>query len=109
MRSSRLTPFSSKPCKSSAGRFWPNLISLLHDAAKPPLKLPRTLLRGGFTLQNFVEPIGHLERHVPVVRRNRPRPGVLNKHVLGQFDDRVRLLQLRVVVECLYGRLPLAR
>src|SRR5829696_458345 len=80
---------------------WPNLFSLLHDAAQALLERLRTLLRGGLTLQDVVELLGHLERHVPVVRRNRPRLGVLDKHFLGQFDDRVRLLQLRVVVEWL--------
>src|SRR5215208_1093234 len=101
MRSSRLTPFLCPP----GG--WSNLVSLLHDAGQVLLQRLDGLLRGGVASHNVVELLGQLERHVPVVLRNRPRLRVIKENLLLQLDAWERLLHVRVLVERLPGR-PLA-
>src|SRR5215207_1952349 len=101
MRSSRLTPFLCPP----GG--WSSLVSLRHNVAQALLQRLGGLLRGGVASHNVVELLGQLERHVPVVLRNRTRLGVIKEYLLLQLDARERLYHVRVLVECLPGR-PLA-
>src|SRR5215210_9186929 len=75
MQSSRLTPFPSPP------RARPTLLGLLHDAGQALLQRLAGLLRGGIARQSVVELFLHLERHVPVVLRHRPRRSVIKKNV----------------------------
>src|SRR5215218_4150809 len=81
----------------------PGLLRLLDDLLQLFLERLYGPLRGYVDLQRIIELLGHLQRHVRVVRRDRTRLGVLGG-LLGQGYDRNLVCDLRVIVEALERR-----
>src|SRR5919106_3156069 len=98
-----MPPIKPAPTSPTRIRYPLGFLTFLDNALELALEGACGLPRCRVSFQGGVELLLHLEGHVRVVRRDRPRTGVL-EGLFGECDDRYAVLDLGVIVERRPGR-----